>query len=352
MNTLELPITPEDILVINIARIGDTLLNTPAIRALRRGFPRARLTVMAHKKRLAVLENNPDIDVLLPYSPIRRLLAYLTRGPLYDLAVVYGNDPHIFRYARRAGRLLVGYEQRDPAVNALLDRSASPDVGPDRKHSVDVRLRLAAVVGIEKAERGLVYCIKPEEERWAAHWLTQHGIPAGPAVVGLQVAGFPTKSYRDWPAEQFIALGQAVLAEWPARLLLFGGKADRNKAALIQATLGGKAFSLAGRTTLRQSAALLARCTAFVTTDTGMMHLAFALKVPTVAMFHCLHPAWALGPSSRPEIHRVVQMEPQPGEPCTRQLSMASVTPEAVFASLNELLAKAPPGPKHESNPD
>lgn len=322
-------------LIIIVARIGDTLLVTPAIYALRKAFPEAQLEVLAHPKRKCVLENNPYIDRLSGYT----LLEYL-RGLLhykrYDIVFVYGEDSRMIKYAASKGRTVIGFEQKDLNLNRLLDiRVKRPDA---MIHAVDERLLLVGALGLTNSDRRLIYKISDEEKKWADTFTKNLGLYDTDIKIGFQMAGFPTKAYRDWPAEHFISLGKLILKELDAKILLFGDKKDINKARHIHSALGGRALIIAGKTNLRQTASLLPKCNVFVTTDTGPMHIAFALEVPTVALFHCMHRGENFGPTNKAEIYRVIQMEPLQGSECGRHLTMETVESSIVWDSIKDIL--------------
>jgi len=327
--------SPENILVIIIARIGDTLLLTPAIHALRNAFPEAHLEVLAHPKRKCVLENNPDIDKLSGYT----LMEYL-RGLLhykrYDIVLVYGEDSRLIKYARSRGRMIIGFEQKDAGLQKLLDVFVKKPDAP--MHAVDERLLLVKALGLTNSDRRLIYRISDEEKKWADTFIKNLGLYDTDIKIGFQIAGFPTKAYRDWPAEHFISLGKFILKESNAKILLFGDKKDINKARHIHSAIGGRVLIIAGKTNLRQTASLLPKCNVFVTTDTGPMHIAFALEVPTVALFHCMHRGENLGPTTKAEIHRIIQMEPLRGEECGRHLTMETVESSIVWDSIKDIL--------------
>lgn len=321
------------ILVIKVARIGDTLFVTPVIRALREAFPHAKIHVIAHPKRMCVLFNNPDIDVLWGWGLWNRLVHFPRMGAYFDLVLVYGEDGRLLKLARKVGGLTVGFEQRDGALNRYLDLPVRKADTP--LHAVDDRLQLLRAIGIPSRGKKLVYRVSREEGEWARAFMERYG---DTLRIGFQVGGYPTKAYRDWPADHYVSLGRAILEDLKARIFLFGDRKDRRKAEYIRDGLGGRAVVLAGSTDLRKTGALISLCHAFVTTDTGPMHIAFALDVPTVAIFHCMHPGRLLGPVEDGGRHRVIQMEPPPGVECSRSLTMESVGSGEVWEALKDLL--------------
>lgn len=309
---------PKRILVIIMARIGDTLMITPAISSLKKTFPDAVIDVVAHHKRMCVLENNPDIHSLYCSRWLEHFRRLLFNRTTYDIVFIYARESRLIKYGRSRGKLVVGFEQQDARLNKLFDICVKkPDFSP---HAVDERLLLVKAIGLESFDKKLVYVISKKEKEWAESFIRNNNLQKIKIKIGFQVAGFPTKAYRDWPAEHFITLGQYILKELGGNILLFGDKKDHKKALHIQSALRDNALIVAGKTTLRQAAALLSHCNAVVTTDTGPMHISFALKVPTVALFHCMHSGQSLGPTADAQVHRILQMVPPQGKPVTENL--------------------------------
>src|SRR5205814_8210679 len=124
----------------------------------------------------------------------------------------------------------------------------------------------------------LAYRVPGGEEAWARARLAAEKL-RGKLLVGLQIASFPTKGYRDWPLEHFAQLAQRIAGRWPeARFLLFGGALERAKTAALASLLQGKAVSFAGRLRLRESAALMNELDLYVGVDTGPTHIMGALE--------------------------------------------------------------------------
>src|SRR5436853_472615 len=149
-------------LFINVARIGDTLLATPAMRAITSAYPGCHIAALAHPKRAEVLHGLPFIagvgGITKNTAPWRGLLG----GRRYDYALVYGFDEALVAYALRVAGSVVAFRQRDQALNRRLYRCVDePPAGAE--HAVLHRLRLAAALGIPAAGRRLAYRVTPHE---------------------------------------------------------------------------------------------------------------------------------------------------------------------------------------------
>ena len=215
-----------DVLVIIVARIGDTLLATPALRALKAAIPQGRLTVLAHPKRLEVLQHLSFIDVLEGITKTSAPARGWIGKNRYDVALVYGHDAALVRYALRVSDGVIAFRQRDAALNRRLAHLVAEPSEP--QHAVLHRLSLLAPLGLAAAgDLRLAYCVTGEERTWARQWLAAQ-VPPGRPLIGLQMASFPTKAHRDWPVSSFqelMARIAAVRAE--ARFLLLGDASAR-----------------------------------------------------------------------------------------------------------------------------
>jgi heptosyltransferase-3 len=333
----ELP-APGRILVINVTRIGDTLLATPAVRALAKAWPRAEVTVLAHPKRVEVIHNLPFVAASGAITKHRARWRGWLGGPRWDLALVYGFDRPLVAYALRTAERVVAFRQGDAGLDARLYRAVERPP-PMTLHAARAPLLLTAAIGVAADGLRLAYVVTPAEKSWARAFLAATLLPGDAPLVGLQIAGFHATRYRDWPVESFAALGERMVSRWPrARLLLFGGQDERTRTTELAQRLGGRAVNLAGRLTLRESAALMDALDLYIGVDTGPTHIMSALAAPMVAMYHCHSPGSMIGPLERPRSHVV---EHPRAAPCGAEVPMAELPVDAVWKSVLEALPGA-----------
>lgn len=324
---------PRRILVINVCRIGDTLLAVPAIRALARAWPGAEITVLGHPKRIEVLEHLPWLSRTGGISKTTARWRARLGGPSYDLAVVYGFDEPLVAYALRAARHVVAFRQRDEVLNRRLYRAVEHPAYQSG-HSVRLALRLTDALGIAHAGYRLGYQVTPDETAWAERELAA---TAGALRVGLQLASFHTKAYRDWPEEHFAALTRRMRERWPSmHFLVFGGEDDRARADRLASTLGASCTVFAGRLTLRQTAALMSRLNLYVGVDTGPTHIMSCFDIPLVAMYHCYSPSVLIGALDHPLFFPVDHPRPFP---CALETPMSEIPVDRVLQAVERALA-------------
>ncbi|MFQ5344004.1 MAG: glycosyltransferase family 9 protein, partial [Anaerolineae bacterium] len=314
---------PARLLLIRPDHIGDLLFTTPALQLLRETFPTAETTALVGPWAATVVERNPNVDIVLkcsfpwfdrrpkpsPWHPYRVLLREARRLRRYDFDTVL-----ILRFDHWWGALLsalagipvrIGYAT--PETRPFL--TTAIDYTPDRhavSHNLALVEALAQTAGrvVPNIERRLRFDLTPGERAFARQFLAHHGIGSNEIVVGLHPgAGDPSKL---WPARRWAAVADRLAEALGARIVITGSPAERDLAGTIAGYMRTMPLIAAGETTLGQAAALLNRCRLVIGADTGPMHLAVALGVPTVHLYGPFDPA-LFGPWGSPERHRIVR---------------------------------------------
>jgi heptosyltransferase-3 len=330
--TLEDGAKASRVLIVNVTRIGDTLLATPAIRAIARHFPNATITCLGHPKRVEVIEHLPYLGkvggITKNSAPFRARFGGLTGAP-YDWAFVYGNDIPLHQYSLRKARQVVAFRQKDKFLNSRLF-GAAEEPRPNSRHAVLWHLALPQSVGIAADGHALDYAVTPDESHWARKQLEQDiGADKRP-LIGLQVASFPTKAYRDWPIEHFIKLAKRIVNSRPeARFVLFGGADDRAKTTAFEQELPNHTRVYAGQLSLRQTVAIMSEIDLYIGVDTGPTHLYGALGKPMVAMYHPSLPSALYKPLDHPALY--VLDHPAAGPEARKDISMAEISVDTVW---------------------
>lgn len=341
----------KNILVVSCTAIGDTLLSTPAIRAVRNAYPKARIIALFNTANIALFSNNPNIDVSIPYSgawgdffhTVRVLRKYSI-----DVALIFhGNEPQATPLCYLSGaRFIMKLPNKANRFRFLLSNQ-EPLIGWDGLgHGIDARLRTAALALCKAdgpdAMRMELYLGASDDEK-AAGFLAGLGAPRGSLLIGFQ-PGASTVS-RQWFAPRFIELGSRLLRSYPgSKIVLTGSAAERKLCEDIAGGLpAGGSIVAAGKLTLPQSAALIKRFSALVTGDTGPMHMAIALGTPVVALYAVADPA-KTGPVYDSHMHRVIKKprtcDPCVSKKCAYQKCMEAITVDEVEAALAGILRK------------
>ncbi|MCK9387449.1 MAG: glycosyltransferase family 9 protein [Sulfuritalea sp.] len=324
-----------DILYINVSRIGDTLLVTPAVRAVAARWPQARIHLLAHPKREEVLRFLPFVQRTGCIEKQRARFMGRLAGKRYDLAFVCNFDAPLIEYALRAARRVVAFRQPDEALNRRLYRVVEHPA-LQTTHAVDIQLLLPAVVGAAPAGKALSYRVTAEEASWAADFLAARRATERHPLIGLQVASFPTKAYRDWPPTHFSELCRRIRSTWPgAHFLIFGGAEEKTRTEALAAELGNAATLCAGRLSLRQTAALMNRVDLYIGVDTGPTHLMGALQRPMVALYHGYSPSRVLAPLDHPCLYAI---DHPLANRCGPEAAMADISVDRVWQSVQQAL--------------
>lgn len=328
------------ILVFSAAGIGDTLTDSVAIRALKETYRKATVVVVTHRRRAALVRHNPYADEVVAYHKsfwtFLRLVRLLRRKKPDVVIMLRGNDPDLWPMAWLVDRHAV---VSCPVMTRFGFLIAWPVKIPewDHLHGVEQTLQIVRTLGADTKDKRLVYEVREVERFQMRERIERHGLRAEDPIVVFQVGGGRRSSWRDWPVEHYVELGRELLRRYRARLVLTGGIEHYEKASRIQAGLPSGIVNFTGKVRLEEMAALLASAKILVSTDTGVMHLGFAVGVDTLALIHCNNPATRVGPYGYADRHLVAQLEPPKGVSVSTQVPMALLRPDAVWPKLEEL---------------
>jgi lipopolysaccharide heptosyltransferase II len=308
------PLTPDDpklkrVIVIKPCCMGDVLMATPAIAALRKALPNAHISFAVGEWSRPAIANNPRIDALVDtivggqhasISDHRNLARSIKEGQ-YGTALVLDRSPLLNLVPYMAGvpvRAGLDSENRGLALTHPVPCPAS-----ERRHEVEWYLDVVRSLGL-KAESELAYLefYPTEEERTAAgRALSEASAEGDSGFVAIHVGGGSNPGMK-LPSKQWQPERWARIADWlaetyePTILLLGGpGKEDKEaaeslKAALFPATRP-YVVDLVGTMEWGVMGAVIERCGLFMGHDTGAMHLATAVYTPVVAVFGPSDPA-------------------------------------------------------------
>jgi len=281
------------ILVLSLAGIGDTLIATPFIHELRANFPAAMIDAcVLWRGSKDLLEGNPHVNRIFHKNLIQegalKSLPFLwrLRRNRYDISInvhTLGRI-HYRAVARFLGarlRLSHEYPNHGWLDRMLVNRTVPEDYSV---HSVENNNRLLALLEkkplLEKHEFELF--LTAEERNWAERFIVTNKLDVR-SRLGVHIGSGGTKNLRlkRWPFAQWRELiGKLTESHPDLAILLFGGPEEQKEhAEILSASKNGTAFA-PPTSNLRQAAALMAHCDAFVSVDTALMHLAAAMKVP------------------------------------------------------------------------
>ncbi len=337
--------------------IGDTLLSTPAVRVIKEKLKHARITYFTFfKNNTEILRHNPYIDKI-EYIPALSQSKFKTLGQLFmkrgsfDFVLNFfpSNRVHynIFAYLL-GGKHRLGHRYIRSSFSYLnFLKTDMIDENPSL-HVVEENLALLKFFGIKEYPLyPLLYFITKDEESFGDDFMSKY---ANGFFVGIHPGTSSLKNHekRRWPAPYFSELSNMILKQFKnAFVFVFGGPEEDVLKNKVREHSSYADRVIAVRTnSIRETAAIMKHMHLFITNDSGLMHLAAALQIPTVSIFGPTNPVW-VKPWMVP--HRVVRL----GLPCSpcfyysakplvckAGLDFACLTdlkPDIVFRSFNSL---------------
>lgn len=301
-----------NILIVKMSAIGDVIHTLPALNALRRHFPEARITWLVEEAASSLVMGHEALDRVLVSrrkSWIRRFSRSWDWGSLregyrfiaelrdteYDLILDFQSllkSGVLVGLAR--GKRKVGFDKgmQHMERSYLLLNERVPPVSMDH-HALVRGLMLLEAIGVPADEIAYRLPIGEKDRERASRLLMSHEAGRSrPVVVLHPVAQWETKL---WSMDRFAALADRLLEEMDAQVVFTGGENDRGTVGAILSHMKNEAVNLAGRTNLKTLAALYEKSGLVISTDTGPMHLAAAVGAPVVALFGPTAP-WRTGP--------------------------------------------------------
>jgi lipopolysaccharide heptosyltransferase II len=293
--------SPEKILIIRLSAIGDILLATPLLRALRQKHPRAKLDFVVKTNFAEVLRHHPEIDHLYELNPAGgwtelRSLGQRLQHEHYDVVLdIHKNfRSRYLAYAAKPRQVL---RHRKHVWRRWLFVKAKINFMREIPPIYQRYLAAAAPLGIMAtrtpgSNRWLELFWSDNEEQEAEHALAENNWQAHVPLIGLAPgAGYFTKR---WPPEYFGELAASLMRSGK-QVVLLGGQQDIGLARIVakrmdsapnlSAELRAHLIDLTGALSLLASAAVVKRCQLLVANDSGLMHVAEAVGTPLIALF-------------------------------------------------------------------
>lgn len=354
----------KNILCVRLDSLGDVLMTTPALRALKGSRPDRRLTLLTSSAGAPVAALIPDLEQTLVYdAPWLKATAPRTNSQP-ELAMA----AQLRQAGFEAAVIFTVYSQ-NPLPTAMLCYLADiplrlaycrenpyqllthwlPDPEPDHclRHEVRRQLDLVAAAGCQTADERLSLRLPAEAHRQVRALLREVGVDLEqPWLVIHPGASAPSRRY---PAEGFAEMARRLWLEQGYQILLTGTGAEADLIDLIRTEMAGPVYSLANRLNLGQFAALLALSPLLISNNTGPVHLAAAVGTPVVDLYALTNPQhtpWAVP-------HRLL-FHDVPCKYCYKSVCpeghhhcLRLVSPQMVVQAVNELLvetAKPKPG--------
>lgn len=349
------------VLAVRLDNLGDVIMTTPALAAIRRGLPQARIALLASRAGTAVAQHLPMVDEAIRFdapwikSPgavdeaqdfglrENELIDQL-RARRFDAAIIFTvctqSALPAALWCRLAGiPLRLAHSRENPyglLTNWIIDNEVVAD---GMRHEVERQLALVAAVGLHPTDEHLVF------EPGAAHTeqCRQRMAAAGvdPARRYFIVHPGATAASRRYPAEWFGTAAEAISRQTGSVAIYTGSASEQALIDAARERMTQPSFSLAGRLELGEFAALIAGAQVLVTNNTGPVHIAAALGTPVVDLYALTNPQhtpWKVAcrvlNHSVPCRNCLKSVCPEGHHDCLRR-----VEPQAVAAAALELMS-------------
>lgn len=339
-------------LAVNIAGIGDLILASKSLRALKRSRPAAELWLMTSSEAAVLADNYPYIDRVIPF-PIRefgrnrRYLAKMWHAVIDLRHIRFRHCINLYLIGSWLGAAKMGllfsllHADRKVGQDAygfgrFLTAKAPADTFV-RQHFVEAMCEIVALAGAVPDDGGMdVYWNKTYEREWTPFFDQQKDA----LLIGVNPGG--DRPNRRWNPDHFATVVERLLRDYSASIVLFGGPGEELLSMDIENRIHSpKVISLAGKLNLNELCYIISKLDLFITNDSGPMHIAAAAGTPVVAIFGPENPMH-LRPYTREALCRVVY-EDVPCRPCSKAfcekpICLSAIMPDDVFHASKELL--------------
>ena len=264
--------------------LGDAVMALPALVAVRKAFPQAHLALAGEPSVLPVFEEESGVQPQQLIAINKATARSVLREGRFDAILLLTNSFRTAWVARQSGipsRWGYAAGARGPLLTKAVSR---PDKGV---HQSEYYVRLVRGLGVDAAVSPMPQLGVTDATRArAARLLERHGVPPGTALVGF-APGAAYGHAKRWPPDRVARVIERLARERDIRAVLVGAGGDREAGRAIESTLPAEIslVNLIGRTDLRLLMGVIRACRAFVSNDSGAMHLAAALGVPVTAIF-------------------------------------------------------------------
>lgn len=339
------------ILIVRTDRIGDVLLSTPVIKALRKNYPQAYIAMMVCAYARDIVEGNNYLDEVIIYDKDGKhkscwssfKFSLNLKKKKFDLALILHptNRVHLVTFFAGIPKR-IGYDRK---LGFLLTDRMKHTKQFGAKHELEYNLDFLKYLCIEwqDQDKEPFMPIRPESEKYIEELFKQEGIKESDRLLAIHpAASCPSKV---WPNERFAAVADRLVEKYGFKTLLVAGPKDIGITKSLLAKMQAPAVNLAGKTSVSQLASALKRCQLFISNDSGPVHIASALGVAVIAIFgrnqSGLSPRrWGPQGKNSRLIHKEIGCIECLAHNCRREFAcLKAITVEDVLKAAESLLA-------------
>jgi lipopolysaccharide heptosyltransferase II len=339
------------ILVILTAGIGDLVLASMSMRALRSGFPGADIHLLTSTEASVIAKNYKFLDHVWTF-PIRELrhdkrhlidilkliknlrqTEFISIVNLYNVGSVIG--------ALKMGLLLLLLKSKnrighDNKGFSLFLTKKAPRATFEKRHLADAMMEIAILAGGVSDNKGIeVSWDKDCEGKWHNFF---HNI-SSKKIIGINPGG--DRKNRRWDSERYAVVADRLIETFDASVIILGGHGEEDISLSIQNRMKNESINLAGKLSLNDLTYIISRLDLLITNDSGPMHIGSATRTPLVAIFGPGDPVLS-HPYTSPDLYRLicapVHCRPCDKDECDNLICLDWITPEIVFEKCAELI--------------
>jgi len=340
----------QNVLVREVNWLGDIVMSLPALRAVRKAYPQARLSVLIKKELASFFDGAVWIDEVIPFKVRkgvikgildRRAIVKELRSRNFDLAVLLPNSFDSAVWPAWAGIPARAGYSRD-ARGMLLTHSLKPSPEILEVHQVNYYLHmLKETLGLDGSKGDFTPDVSDGNVAKMREFLATRRKRPEKALIGLAVAAAYGPA-KEWFAESYARLIDLLAEKHGAECVLIGAPNERSKSEEVIAKSKSGAILAAGETSVGEALALLALCSGFAGNDSGSMHVSGALGKPTVGIYGSTRAdrTGPLGPKTK-ILYKQIECSPCLKRTCKfgHYDCLKMITPEEVSGALEELNA-------------
>lgn len=335
------------ILIIKFSSLGDIILSTAGIRAIREKFPlNYKISFLVGEKSKDVLLRCPYIDELLVADfenkdrGVKGILglARMLREKNFDMTIDLQNNrkSHLLSFLSLS---LKRYGYDNKKLGFLLNhriKDEKPLLDP-----VSHQFRILKMLDIDLKDAQLMLWPSEEDRVYVEDLFSSEWLSANQRIIGISLAASERWLTKAWPQRHMIKLCQELGAR-DMRVVITGTGNEQDKCkALVNEVKNTKLINACGKTSVNQLACLIKRCSVYISADSSPLHIAAAMQVPFVALFGPTEPIRHLPPAKDyVVIRKDLSCGPCYKSKCKDKKCMELITPEEVLGAIDKLLNK------------
>ncbi|MDO8535489.1 MAG: lipopolysaccharide heptosyltransferase II [Candidatus Omnitrophota bacterium] len=278
------------IIIVRMDRIGDVVLSTPALKAVRDAYPDGHIAVLVRPYARDVVDGNPNIDEVITYDKLGKEKSVIgkirficsLKNKKFDIAIIFHpkNSSHILTFLAGIPERL-GYGKKS---RIFLTKKIPHTKQYGLRHEIDYVLELLRYVGIEASSKDLCMPVNSASDGKIEKLFKENGISQSDIVITIHPAA--SCRSRRWALERFAKAADTIAEKYGARIVIISGPGDDKLMGDKVATMiKSKALNLAGKTSVSDIASILRRSRLLISNDSGPVHISCAVGTPVISIF-------------------------------------------------------------------